>query len=276
MRNGALPAAVPRHAPPQRDRRRGAWRPTTCATTTACSPSARSSATCTARTAGPSAPGPGTRRPTRGVFRPLPGEPREGDLVWIGNWGDDERTAELHEFLLEPVQALGLQARVHGVRYPAQALAALRAGGHRLRRLAAQLRGARACSRATASPCTCRAGRTCRRCRASRPSACSRRWPAASRWSPRRGTTAKACSSPAPISWSRATAPQMREHLRAVLHDPALARALADHGRATILARHTCAHRVDELLAIHAELGRPAGAPAVRGASAAHAGAQRA
>ena len=27
---------------------------------------------------------------------------REGDLVWIGNWGDDERTAELHEFLIEP------------------------------------------------------------------------------------------------------------------------------------------------------------------------------
>ena len=36
------------------------------------------------------------------VFHPLAGEPREGDLVWIGNWGDDERTAELHEFLIEP------------------------------------------------------------------------------------------------------------------------------------------------------------------------------
>jgi spore maturation protein CgeB len=33
-----------------------------------------------------------------------------------------------------------------------------------------------------------------------------------------------------------------------------LARALADHGRQTILARHTCAHRVDELLAICNEL----------------------
>jgi hypothetical protein len=36
----------------------------------------------------------------------------------VGNWGDDERTAELHEFLLDPVQQLGLRARVHGVRYP--------------------------------------------------------------------------------------------------------------------------------------------------------------
>jgi hypothetical protein len=36
-----------------------------------------------------------------------------------------------------------------------------------------------------------------------------------------------------------------------------LARSLADHGRRTILARHTCAHRVDELLAIYAELAPP-------------------
>jgi spore maturation protein CgeB len=35
-------------------------------------------------------------------FHPLPGERREGDLVWIGNWGDDEREAELDEFLLGP------------------------------------------------------------------------------------------------------------------------------------------------------------------------------
>ena len=40
------------------------------------------------------------------MFRPLPGIAREGDLVWIGNWGDEERTAELHEFLLEPIRAV--------------------------------------------------------------------------------------------------------------------------------------------------------------------------
>jgi spore maturation protein CgeB len=46
----------------------------------------------------------------------------------------------------------------------------------------------------------------------------------------------------------------MRRHLRDVLADPSLAAALADHGRRTILARHTCAHRVEQLLDIHAEL----------------------
>jgi spore maturation protein CgeB len=43
---------------------------------------------------------------------------------------------------------------------------------------------------------------------------------------------------------------RMTRHLRDVLEDQSLAAALAEHGRATILARHTCGHRVDELLAI--------------------------
>ena len=46
----------------------------------------------------------------------------------------------------------------------------------------------------------------------------------------------------------------MRRHLSDILHDRSAARALAEHGLATIRARHTCAHRVDELLAVHAEL----------------------
>lgn len=54
---------------------------------------------------------------------------REGDLVWIGNWGDGERTAELETFLLEPVRALGLSARVYGVRYPEAGRAALADAG---------------------------------------------------------------------------------------------------------------------------------------------------
>src|SRR5690606_5797784 len=33
------------------------------------------------------------------VFQPCPDAARDGDLVWIGNWGDEERTAELETFL---------------------------------------------------------------------------------------------------------------------------------------------------------------------------------
>jgi spore maturation protein CgeB len=47
----------------------------------------------------------------------------------------------------------------------------------------------------------------------------------------------------------------MRRHLRALLDDESLRHALAADGRETILSRHTCAHRADELLRICAELG---------------------
>lgn len=52
-----------------------------------------------------------------------------GDLVWIGNFGDDERTAELDEMLIEPVRRLGLRAKVYGVRYPEEARARLARAG---------------------------------------------------------------------------------------------------------------------------------------------------
>jgi spore maturation protein CgeB len=57
------------------------------------------------------------------------GSAPQGDLVWIGNWGDEERSRELHEFLVNPVKELGLKARVYGVRYPEHALAALKDAG---------------------------------------------------------------------------------------------------------------------------------------------------
>jgi spore maturation protein CgeB len=47
---------------------------------------------------------------------------------------------------------------------------------------------------------------------------------------------------------------EMQRQLRAILSDKAMARDLAAHGRKTILARHTCAHRADELLEISATL----------------------
>jgi spore maturation protein CgeB len=47
---------------------------------------------------------------------------------------------------------------------------------------------------------------------------------------------------------------EMRDRLRDVLHDPGLAMGLAASGRATILARHTCAHRVDELFRVYRSL----------------------
>jgi spore maturation protein CgeB len=50
-------------------------------------------------------------------------------LVWIGNWGDDERAESLRELLIRPVRQLGLRACVYGVRYPDAALRELAAAG---------------------------------------------------------------------------------------------------------------------------------------------------
>jgi spore maturation protein CgeB len=46
----------------------------------------------------------------------------------------------------------------------------------------------------------------------------------------------------------------MQRKLYDVLNDPELAQSLADSGLQTIRTRHTCAHRVDELLHIIEEL----------------------
>ncbi len=77
------------------------------------------------------------------LYHPLPHIERTDDLVWIGNWGDGERSAELNEFLVEPVAELKLRASVYGVRYSDAALETIRAAGIRLWRLAAGAPGSR-------------------------------------------------------------------------------------------------------------------------------------
>jgi spore maturation protein CgeB len=63
------------------------------------------------------------------MFYPRERKQLSGDLVWIGNWGDEERTKELFEFLIEPVKELNLKAKIFGVRYPKHALKALKNAG---------------------------------------------------------------------------------------------------------------------------------------------------
>ena len=64
------------------------------------------------------------------VFYPREAEATT-DLVWVGNWGDGERSAELREFLVGPVaemhaRSADFRATIYGVRYPEDGLAALR------------------------------------------------------------------------------------------------------------------------------------------------------
>jgi spore maturation protein CgeB len=200
------------------------------------------------------------------VFRACPQQAIERDLVWIGNWGDDERAAELREFLIEPVLALGLRARVHGVRYPAVARAALMAAGIDYAGYLANFRVPQAFA---ASRMTIHVPR--------RPYA--RMLPGIPTI---RMFEALACGVPlVSAPWDDCEAlftagedylaardgAEMRRHLAALRADPALRTHLAEHGRATVAARHSCAHRVDELLAICAGLGRDLAMPVMAAAS---------
>jgi spore maturation protein CgeB len=204
------------------------------------------------------------------VFRPIPGVPPEGDLVWVGNWGDEERTAELHEFLLGPVQSLGLRARVHGVRYPDHAkeslaragieyagwlpnfdaprvFAAFKATVHVMRRPYVQaLPGIPTIRVFEALACGI-------------PLVCSP-WDDAER-----------LFTPGKDYLVARDGAEMQRHLDLLVNDAQAAGELAAHGRATVLARHTCSHRVDELMQVVEELNpksqipNPKQAPSTKG-----------
>lgn len=188
------------------------------------------------------------------VFHPVAGEEREADLVWVGNWGDDERTRELEEFLLDPVRTLGLSATVHGVRYPEEARRALDLAGIRFGGWLANAEVPRVFARHAVTVHVPR-----------RPYA--RALPGIPTI---RVFEALACGIPLVCApWEDTEGlftpgedylvardgGEMREHLRALLADPGRAQSLAAHGIATIHARHTCAHRVRELFAVLAGLG---------------------
>jgi spore maturation protein CgeB len=188
------------------------------------------------------------------VFHPMQGASRDGDVVWIGNWGDDERTEELRELFLVPVKDLGLRARAYGVRYPTQALATLREHGVVFGGWLPNSRAPHVYARHAMTVHVPR--RPYVRALPGVPTI--------------RVFEALACGVPLVSGpWDDVEGlfvpgldylvandgDAMRRHMRALLADEAMARELAAHGRETILARHTCAHRVDELLAICDSLG---------------------
>ena len=182
--------------------------------------------------------------------------PREG-AVWVGNWGDGERTAEIESFLLAPAQQAGSALDIYGVRYPDDARALLHRYGAGFHGWIANasVPGIFARHRFTVHV--------------------PRRY--YSRMLPGIPTIrvfeALACGIPlltAPWDDSEALfrpgadylvasdGHQMEAHMRAVSQDDGLADALAQSGMSQILAHHTCDIRAAELLAIVDKLAHAA------------------
>lgn len=188
------------------------------------------------------------------VFRPLDAAEVETDLVWVGNWGDEERTEELYEFLLGPLGDLGLSAAIYGVRYPADARREVSAVGADYR---GWLPNFRVPEVFATSALTVHVPR--------------RPYVEALPGIPTiRVFEALACGIPLICSpWDDAERlfvpgddylvardrQEMTRRMKEVLNEPELASGLRASGLRRIAERHTCAHRVDELLAICREIG---------------------
>jgi spore maturation protein CgeB len=182
-------------------------------------------------------------------FYPRPAKEHAGDLVWIGNWGDDERAAELDEYLIDPVAELGLNAAVYGVRYPQDALDRLAAAGIEYRgwlpnwevprvfgeyRLTVHVPRRPYVEQLPGIPTI----------RMFEALACG--IPLVSAY----WNDAERLFTPGKDYLVAHNCAEMRQQIGRLLNDKDLSTQIAEHGRRTILARHTCAHRVEQLLEI--------------------------
>jgi spore maturation protein CgeB len=190
-------------------------------------------------------------------FRPPVEERHREGLVWIGNWGEDERSAELVDYLLKPARDAGLPLDIYGVRYHPQAKQTVNRFGAAYHGWAANALAPQLFARHLATVHVPR--RYYRRVLPGIPTI--------------RVFEALACGIPLlSAPWDDCEGlfrvgqdflmaqdgAEMSRQMQRIKAEPELRKSLARSGLETIRARHTCAHRVDELLAIAARLGAPA------------------
>ena len=188
------------------------------------------------------------------VFKPMPEVQRERSLVWIGNWGEGERSAEIQEFLLRPAAALRdlASTTIYGVRYPSSGLDALLAAGVRYGGYLANLDAPLVYAKAQATVHVPRQQYTqammgIPTIRVFEALACGIPLVSAP-WQDKEGLFR-----PGDFKWA-GNAAETAEALRVLLLDSQAAAAQAQCGLETVLARHTCIHRAQELTAICEEV----------------------
>ena len=188
------------------------------------------------------------------VFHPIPRQAREFDVIWIGNWGEGERSTEVRKYLLEPAKALHAIATfaIYGVRYPIDGLMALEEAHIRYQGYLPNL---------DAPPAYATAGLTVHIPR--------QQYTSAMLGIPTiRVFEALACGIPLiSAPWQDTehlfrpddvcfvqNGAEMTAKMQHLLNDPLAAADQARRGLETVLARHTCNHRARELTAICEEL----------------------
>ena len=175
---------------------------------------------------------------------------KDTDAVWIGNWGDEERTFELEEFLMKPAAALpGSTFAVHGVRYPKHALARLVESNIQFRGYLPNLKAPEVYARSKISL------HVPRRFYANGLSGVPtiRVFEALASGSPLLCAPwhdAEGLFRPGEDYISVPDSRSMIGELRNLLRDDRARQQLATSGLETIRARHTCAHRAHQLLEI--------------------------
>jgi spore maturation protein CgeB len=189
------------------------------------------------------------------VFHPRAATEKTDDLVWIGNWGDDERSAEIREFLLQPAAHLRQHSfSIYGVRYPEEGLQELRQAGVTYRGYLPNLD----------APSVYSAARLTVHIPRQQYSTAMAGIPTI------RVFEALACGIPllsAPWSDSERlfregdfctvrSAAEMQTAISNLLTDCKAAKAQAQRGLETVRSRHTCRHRAEQLIAICEELFR--------------------
>lgn len=187
------------------------------------------------------------------VFHPIDGRSRATDCVWIGNWGDGERSTEIRQFFLCPASKRAERRfRIYGVRYPEEGLAALKASGVEYCSYLPNLDAPRVYAESGLTIHIPRQQYT--RAMTGIPTI--------------RVFEALACGIPlisAPwvdteglfregdFVWAN-SCEQMTSAMDELLENTAAAKAQALRGLQTVLARHTCAHRAEQLTSIIEEL----------------------
>lgn len=183
------------------------------------------------------------------LFRPPGEEVDRRGLVWIGNWGDDERSAELETYLFRPAKTVGLPLEIYGVRYPEHALETLARYGVTYRGWLPNARAPEVFSRHLATVHVPRRFYVnmlpgIPTIRVFEALACGIPLVSAP-WDDSEGLF-----KPGTDYLVARDESEMERHLTAISNDPDLRRALVANGLAAIRDRHSCAHRVDQLLAL--------------------------